>query len=859
MASPKIIKSLTPEQTASIPQYVDRWMKYGLNTDPSDRQRAEEGVRMAYHAAGLQPPKYIIWTKGPYSMYFGKPVFDRIAQALSTKESWKLISKEASTIAADQILQRVTHTMIRNNLVDILQDTVNTWDIPELAQEWGVAETVDQQHVQSIVKEYADTLADSIMSVLYASIPGLTTHPPRRTKQHTPTDKSHPLYGFVADIFQQVMEQSGIPKLDIHTKLDMSEHIRQRVGSGNTSHRVWVHQLRYYSGQFNTLDRNLGHRLQTEFSDRARRGGVDINRIASAIQTRVYNSAVNSRFGKEARENALQVDNIVSSQYYDAHYVLDTGEDKLKGFNVLSAYMDMSEESAGTLRQMIQDILNEEVSNIGKIMLEGSKGEIRKERNGLRAGPEASVYRVLDKSLYYTLRESLVDRNMRTTLHTSFPIRAVLYGLGGQYDAPLVPGVIDRDNQIDTKTTPASHAKTLDKIATTIGQQVYDSLRDIHGALLDDILYGKVKETDMDGAYLHADLPQTNKTPDGNPEETDLPPARNTARTLIGILESATNLIYSSTSKRTKAYKAARAEQKSATADLGKLILLDIMLKMNDSLPEQTDTQDRESKEPTNGDIVADLYSMLGADEINTIIREAVLSSAYNRVREEFNYDEWRSVLKEARTNVGAEAYGQNENWLSFYDFLYDNGLQEEIEPLRGLIQIAQSTGWWIPFTNIAVMSERYKEIHQDDQSRLHNMDGPAVAFRDGWSMYTVHGVNVSPSIIEHPELITLEMIDSTANVEVRRVMLEKFGFDRYIRESKSKLLDQSSWGKLWRRDFRDDEPIVMLEVQNSTPEPDGSYKTYFLRVPPNMTIAKEAVAWTFEMNQQSYDPRYQT
>ena len=31
------------------------------------------------------------------------------------------------------------------------------------------------------------------------------------------------------------------------------------------------------------------------------------------------------------------------------------------------------------------------------------------------------------------------------------------------------------------------------------------------------------------------------------------------------------------------------------------------------------------------------------------------------------------------------------------------------------------------------------------------------------------------------------------------------------------------------------DDPMVMVEVINSSPEPDGSYRTYWLRVPPTM------------------------
>ena len=57
--------------------------------------------------------------------------------------------------------------------------------------------------------------------------------------------------------------------------------------------------------------------------------------------------------------------------------------------------------------------------------------------------------------------------------------------------------------------------------------------------------------------------------------------------------------------------------------------------------------------------------------------------------------------------------------------------------------------------------------------------------------------------------------------------------------------------GPRWWRD----EPVAMVEVVNSTPEPDGSRRTYFLRVPPSMRRAREAVAWTFGMAGHEYRP----
>ena len=74
--------------------------------------------------------------------------------------------------------------------------------------------------------------------------------------------------------------------------------------------------------------------------------------------------------------------------------------------------------------------------------------------------------------------------------------------------------------------------------------------------------------------------------------------------------------------------------------------------------------------------------------------------------------------------------------------------------------------------------------------------------------------------------------------------------------------------GRLWRRRIdaeptrwgpRREEPVVMVEVLNSTPEPDGTQKTYFLRVPPKLRTAREAVAWTFGLSGSQYRPEKET
>lgn len=205
--------------------------------------------------------------------------------------------------------------------------------------------------------------------------------------------------------------------------------------------------------------------------------------------------------------------------------------------------------------------------------------------------------------------------------------------------------------------------------------------------------------------------------------------------------------------------------------------------------------------------------------------------------------------------------WGQFEvGWLAFYDFMYNVvGLKEEVKELIPLMEASKHIGCMIPFDEVCIVSRRFTAINRDDRGRLHNLNGPAMAYPDGWKDYSIHGVNVAEYVIERPWEITVDDINSERNVEVRRVKLDKFGQQRYIEESGLKAEHQDDFGILYRKQFTDDEDLVMVKVVNSTPEPDGNYKDYWLRVPSEMTRAKEAVAWTFGMSEDEYNPVVET
>jgi hypothetical protein len=172
-------------------------------------------------------------------------------------------------------------------------------------------------------------------------------------------------------------------------------------------------------------------------------------------------------------------------------------------------------------------------------------------------------------------------------------------------------------------------------------------------------------------------------------------------------------------------------------------------------------------------------------------------------------------------------------------------------EGLRGWEDVARSCGWWFPRRGAVILCDRPSVIAKDDEGRLHRGDGPALAFRDGYGLWAIHGVRVTQQIAERPETLRPEEIVAEPNAEVRRVMVERFGADRLMAALRPEVRHEDvdrlgAVRRLLRVEMADDEPLCMVEVRNSTPEPDGSWHNYLLRVPPEVETCEAAVAWTF-------------
>lgn len=132
-------------------------------------------------------------------------------------------------------------------------------------------------------------------------------------------------------------------------------------------------------------------------------------------------------------------------------------------------------------------------------------------------------------------------------------------------------------------------------------------------------------------------------------------------------------------------------------------------------------------------------------------------------------------------------------------------------------------------------------------------------------STWDTRSNDVWERIIARDRRCTPEMAISFRNVLARKEAIDRIGFQTFIKKGIATVRDEDpEWGTLYELPGETpSEPMVLLKVINSTAEPDGSFSEYYLRVPPTMFNAREAVRWTFGgdemLGSQVYAPLVQT
>ena len=206
------------------------------------------------------------------------------------------------------------------------------------------------------------------------------------------------------------------------------------------------------------------------------------------------------------------------------------------------------------------------------------------------------------------------------------------------------------------------------------------------------------------------------------------------------------------------------------------------------------------------------------------------------------------SVWDSVRDSVGDSVFGQHDaGWLSFYDTFHEFNIKAT-ERLLPLMQVAEEMGWWWPFRGICILTHRPTALHRDERGRLHCETGSAIDYDGQWGIWAWHGVRVARDIIEKPELITSQRALAEPNAELRRVMMEVMGTERFFSELQPEILHHDMDGpghprRLLRIALPNDPEGHMVGVDVQDP---STGRRYILRVRPDVKTCAEAVASTF-------------
>ena len=144
---------------------------------------------------------------------------------------------------------------------------------------------------------------------------------------------------------------------------------------------------------------------------------------------------------------------------------------------------------------------------------------------------------------------------------------------------------------------------------------------------------------------------------------------------------------------------------------------------------------------------------MLGQvwDQVGAQVGDQVWAQVWGQVgaqvRAQVRAQVWAQVREQVWDQVGGGVWGQHDaGFLGWCDALRRIGVTVDVD---GLSLVARNAGWWWPMRDAVVLTDRPETLHRDPQGRLHCTTGPALRYRDGWSIYAIHGERVPADLIE--------------------------------------------------------------------------------------------------------------
>src|SRR3990167_1041482 len=122
--------------------------------------------------------------------------------------------------------------------------------------------------------------------------------------------------------------------------------------------------------------------------------------------------------------------------------------------------------------------------------------------------------------------------------------------------------------------------------------------------------------------------------------------------------------------------------------------------------------------------------------------------------------------------------------WQAYYLFPMSIGIKYkdfEIMTLNNFFELSKKIGFIWYFKGICFISDRPIHIHRKG-IQLHHESEPAISFKDGYSIWCLHGVNVPRKLVETPkEKLDIEFFKNEKNADIKAEFIRKYGIERMV------------------------------------------------------------------------------
>ena len=240
--------------------------------------------------------------------------------------------------------------------------------------------------------------------------------------------------------------------------------------------------------------------------------------------------------------------------------------------------------------------------------------------------------------------------------------------------------------------------------------------------------------------------------------------------------------------------------------------------------------------------VYAQVYAQVD-DQVHDQVYAQVRAQVYAQVSDQ--------VSKIYRTYRGGNLWA---GWYAHVSFLRDvvGWKGDKLNDFFHDELIAKNAGWTIWTETVAAISDRPKNIRLDDEGRLHCVDGPAIFWRDGYTLCAWHGVRIPAEWTRGSFPSAKEML-FWKNIEQRRAGCSMLGWSKILKEINAKVIDKDNnpmVGTLMEADIPDSGIERFLVVECGT-----GRKGIVLPVSREANTALEANASTWGLKPDQYKP----